>query len=368
MSIDIGIIGLPQSGKTTVFNTLTGGKADILTHIKEGVTPHIGIAKVPEPRLKVLNEMLHPKKVVPAEARYIDVGASVKALAQDKGIGGELLNQLSTVDTLISVVRAFADESITHPEGSLDIKRDITTLNLELVFSDLTIIERRLDRLENSLKGARLPERQSLLQEKDILMRLKADLENDRPIRELTPDSAAAIIITNYQFLTAKPLLIIINIGEEQLPQAASLEAELNSQYSGEKYRTITLCGKLEMELAQMEESEAKEFRADFGIEEPGLERVIKASYELSNLIPFFTIAHNEVRAWSIKKGTTAVKAAGKIHTDMEKGFIRAEGISFNDLVKCGSIAEAKKQGLLRLEGKDYVIQDGDVITFLFNI
>jgi len=368
MSINIGIIGLPQSGKTTVFNALTGGKADTVTHAADGLSPHIGVARVPEPRLKVLEEMLHPKKLVPAEARYIDVGASVKSLVQDKGIGGELLNQLSTVDTLICVIRAFTDESIPHPEGSLDVRRDISTLNMELVFSDLAIMERRLEKLEISLKGAKPQERQGFLHEKEILTRLKTELENDKPIRELELEPAAAKIIHNYQFLTAKPLLITVNIGEEQLPEAASLEAELNKQYQGAKCRVITLCGKLEMELAQMEENEAKEFRADFGIEEPGLERVIKMSYELSDLIPFFTTASNEVRAWSIKKGTTALKAAGKIHTDMEKGFIRAEGIGFDDLVKCGSIAEAKKQGLLRLEGKEYVIQDGDVITFLFNV
>jgi GTP-binding protein YchF len=368
MSIDIGIIGLPQSGKTTILNALTSGKADTISHTTEGLSPHIGIAKIPEPRLKVLDEMLHPKKVVPVEARYIDVGASVKALAQDKGIGGQMLNQLSSVDTLISVVRAFVDESIPHREGSLDMKRDIATLNLELIFSDLAIMERRLERIETSIKGAKPPERQGLLQEKDILMQFKADLEKDRPIRELTLGPGAARIIANYQFLTAKPLLIVINIGEEQLSQAASLEAEVNSQYSGGKCRAITLCGKLEMELAQLENSAAQEFRTEFGIEESGPERTIKMSYELSDLISFFTIASNEVRVWSIKKGTTALKAAGKIHTDMEKGFIRAEGISFDNLVKCGGIAEARKQGQLRLEGKDYVIQDGDVVTFLFNV
>jgi GTP-binding protein YchF len=368
MSIDIGIIGLPQSGKTTVFNALTKGKADTVSHTTEGLTPHVGMVKVPEPRLRVLDEMLHPKKVVPVEARYIDIGASVKTLAQDKGLGGELLNQLSNVDTLISVIRAFVDESLPHPAGSLDIKRDIATLNLELVFSDLAIIERRLERIETSLKGAKPPERQGLLREQEILTKFKADLEKDMPIRELTLDPGEARIITNYQFLTAKPLLIAVNIGEEQLPQAASLEAELNSSYSGEKCRIITLCGKLEMELAQLENSAAQEFRTEFGIKESGLERTIKLSYELSGLISFFTIASNEVRAWSIKKGTTALKAAGKIHSDMEKGFIRAEGIGYDDLVRCGSIAEARKQGLLRLEGKDYLIQDGDVITFLFNV
>jgi len=368
MSINIGIIGLPQSGKTTVFNALTRGKADTVTHTAEGLSPHIGTARVPEPRLKVLEDILHPGKVVPVEAKYIDVGASVKTLAQDKGIGGQLLNQLSTVDTLICVVRAFTDESIPHPQGSLDVKRDIGTLNMELVFSDLAIMERRLEKLETSLKGAKPGERQGFLQEKEILLRFKVELENDKPLRALTMESAEARIITNYQFLTAKPLLIAVNIGEEQIPGAASLEAELNSQFSGMKCHAITICGKLEMELAQLEDSAAQEFRADFGLKESGLERIIKASYELSDLISFFTIASNEVRAWSIKKGTAAVKAAGKIHTDMEKGFIRAEGIGFDDLVKCGSIAEARKKGLLRLEGKEYVIQDGDVVTFLFNV
>jgi GTP-binding protein YchF len=368
MSISIGIIGLPQSGKTTVFNALTRGKADTASHASESASQHVGTARVPEPRLKVLNDLLHPGKVVAAEARYIDVGASVKTLAQDKGIGGQLLNQLSAVDTLICVVRAFTDASIPHPQGSLDVKRDINTLNMELVFSDLAIMERRLEKLETSLKAAKPGERQNFLQEKEILLKFKTELENEKPLRGLPVEATAARFIANYQFLTAKPLLIVINIGEEQLPQSASIEAELNAQYAGDRCRVITLCGKLEMELSQLEDSTAQEFRKDFGLKESGLERTIKISYELSDLITFFSIASNEVRAWPIKKGTAAQKAAGKIHTDMEKGFIRAESISFNDLVKSGSIAEAKKHGLLRLEGKDYVIQDGDVVTFLFNV
>jgi GTP-binding protein YchF len=368
MSINIGIIGLPQSGKTTVFNALTGGKADTTAHGIDGLSPHIGVARVPEPRLKILEEILQPGKIVPAEARYTDVGASVKTLAQDKGIGGQLLNQLSTVDTLICVIRAFSDASIPHPQGSLDVPRDIDTLNLELVFSDLAIIERRLEKLENSMKGARPGERQGFLQEKEILLRFKKELENDRSIRELPTEGGEARFISNYQFLTAKPLLIAINIDEEQLDKAARMEAETNAAYGGEKCRAIAICGKLEMELAQLDDNAAREFRDEFGIRESGLERTIKASFELSDLITFFTIASNEVRAWPIIRGTTAVKAAGKIHTDMEKGFIRAEGIGFSDLVSCGGIAEARKKGLLHLEGKDYVVQDGDVITFLFNV
>ena len=357
MGIDSGIVGLAKSGKTTIFNALTKGKA-----ATENSAPHIGTAKVPEPRLKILADMLHPKRTVPAEARYIDVGAPIK------GISGELLTQLSTVDALINVVRAFTDESVPHIEGSLDVERDIATLNLELAFSDLAIIERRLERIETSLKGAKPPERQDLLHEKATLLKIKADLEKDVPIREqrLTTDEGRTI--TNYQFLTAKPLLIVVNIGEEQLAQAASLESELNSHYSRPRCRVTTLCGKLEMELSQLDDTAAEEFRTNFGMSEAGLERTIKLSYELLDLISFFSIASGEVKAWSIPNGTNALKAAGKIHSDMERGFIRAEVISYDDLVKSGSLAEARKRGLLRLEGKSYPVIDGDIITFLFNV
>ncbi len=368
MSIDIGIIGLAKSGKTTILNALTKGKADTGRYTTESLAPNFGVAKVPEPRLKTLADMLQPKRVVPAEVRYIDIGASVKSLAKDKGIGGELLNQLSNADALINVVRAFTDERIPHIEGSLDAERDIATMDLELAFSDLAIIERRLERIETSLKGAKPPERQGLLREQETLAKFKTDLEKEVPIREMELTAGEARTIANYQFLTAKPLLSVVNIGEEQLPEAASLEAALNSRHAREKCRLITLCGKLEMELAQLDESAAEEFRVDFGIKEPGPDRVIKLSYELLGLISFFSTASGEIRAWSIQKGTSALKAAGKIHSDMERGFIRAEVISYDDLVKCGNLAEARKKGWLRLEGKDHTVQDGDVITFLFNV
>ena len=363
MSVNIGIIGLAKSGKTTIFNALTRGKAHT-----ESPAAHVGIAKVPDARLKVLTSMLQPKRVVPAEASYIDIGASIKGLAKEKIISGELLTQLSNVDALINVVRAFTDESIPHIEGSLDVERDIATIDLELAFSDLAIIERRLERIEISLKGAKQPERQGLLHEQERLMKIKADLEKDVPIRELKLTSDEARTIANYQFLTAKPLLVVVNIGEDQLPQAVSLEAELNLHYSRPKCRLITLCGKLEMELAQLDNDAAETFRAEFGIVESGLDRTIKLSYELLGLISFFTIVSGEVKAWSIQSGTSALKAAGKIHSDMERGFIRAEVISYDDLMKCGNLSEARKKGLLRLEGKDYIVQDGDVITFLFNV
>jgi len=357
MSIDIGIIGLAKSGRTTIFNALTKGKADT-----KSPAPHIGIAKVPEPRLKVLADMLHPKRVVPAEVSYIDIGASVKAT------GSQILNQLASADALIDVARAFINDSVPHVEGSIDVDRDIVTNNLELAVYDSGIISRRLERIETSLKGAKPAERGSILREQELLTRLRTELEKETPIRELSLTSDELKTIANYQFLTAKPLLIVVNIGEEQIPQAASLEVQLNSRYRRAKSGVITLCGKLEMELTQLDDDTARSFRAEFGLTESGLDRVIKLSYELLGLISFFTIVSGEVKAWSIQKGTTAIEAAGKIHSDMERGFIRAEVISYNDLVKCGSLAETHKRGVLRLEGKGYVVQDGDVITFLFNV
>jgi len=367
MSIDAGIIGLPQSGKTTVFNALTHGRADVSAHASERKAPHIGTAKVTDPRLNALSDLFQSRRLVEAEVRYTDIGASVKNLAADKGIGGQLLNRLSAADALIEVVRAFPDETVPHPSGSVDFKRDIGTMDLELAFSDLAIVERRLERIRDALKAAKPAERQAFQNEQVLLTRLKDLLEKDTPLREvpLTADEARAI--ANYQFLTAKPLLIIVNIGEEQLAgkdPVVSAEGET----SGEKCRLITLCGKLEMELTRLDDKAAAEFRADFGIGESGLDRVIRASYELLGLVSFFTVGEDETKAWSVPRNTPAVVAAGKIHSDIEKGFIRAEVVRYEDLMKCGGLAEARKQGLLRLEGKDYPVQDGDVITFLFNV
>ena len=357
MSIDIGITGLAQSGRTTIFNALSKGQVDTKT-----ATPHIGVTKVPELRLKALVDMLHPKKVVSAEVSYTDIGASVKTT------GSQILNQLATADALLNVVRAFANDSVPHTEGSIDVDRDIASNNLELAVYDSGIINRRLEKIETSLKGAKPDERQGLLHEQELLTRIKTELEKETPVRELSLTNEELKTIANYQFLTAKPLLIVVNIGEEQISQAEALEAQLNARYSRPKSSVITLCGKLEMELTQLDDDAAKSFQADFGLTESGLDRVIKLSYALLGLISFFTIASGEVKAWSIPKGTTAIKAAGKIHSDMERGFIRAEVISYDELVKCGSLAEAQNRGLLRREGKSYVVQDGDVITFLFNV
>ena len=368
MSVDIGIIGFPKSGRTTVFNALTHGTANTGVYTAEAKSPHIGIAKVPDPRLTALADLFHPRKVVPAEARYVDIGASVRDMSGEHGIGGELLNQLSNAAALFHVVRAFRDESIPHIEGGLDTGRDIANMELELAFSDMAIIERRLKRIEDSLKGAKTTERQGLLREQDLLGRLNSGLENSVPIREMKLEAEESKSIANYQFLTAKPMLIVFNVDEEQLTQPEFSESALCPRHARCNCNVITLCGELEMELAQLDENEACEMRSSFGIAEPGLERTIRLSYSLLGLVSFFTVGPDEVRAWPIRKDTSALKAAGKIHSDIERGFIRAEVISYEELMNCGSLPEARKKGLLRLEGKKYTVQDGDIINFLFNI
>ena len=367
MSVDIGIVGLSKSGKTTIFNGLTRGKAATGTYSAKKEA-NIGMASVPDERIHEMAKIYNPKKIVHAEVKYIDIGASVKEMATDKGIGGQLLNQLSTVDVLVNVVRSFKDDSLPHPDGSIDVARDIESMNLELAFSDLAIMEKRLEKMENSLKSAKQAERAIILHEQETLIKIKAGLEKDIPIREMQLTQEEIKSLSNYQFLTAKPILTVVNIGEDELPKAAKIEADLNARFAKPKSRVIASCGKLEMELSQMGDEAMTEFRKEFGMTESGLDRTIKVSYELLDLISFLTVGEDECRAWPIKRGTEAVKAAGKIHTDIERGFIRAEVIHYTELKKVGSLAEAKKQGLLRLEGKTYIVQDGDTVNFLFNV
>ena len=364
--MEIGIIGLPQSGKTTVFNALTRGRAQIASYA--GAKPNIGVAKVPDLRLATLKEIFQPQKLVPAEVTYVDPPGVPEGLGKTKGIGGEFLNRLQAADALLHVVRTFDDPSIPHVEGSVDPFRDITVMNLELTFSDLDILEKRLQRLEASLKGAKSQEREAVHREETFLLRIKAALEKETPIRAQSISPEEARFLGTYQFLTAKPLLIVLNIGEDQLPQEEALKEKLSPYVQGPGEQGAVLAGKLEMELAQMEKEEEKEFRESLGVGESGLERMIRLSYQVLGLISFFTIVSNEVRVWTIRQGTPAVKAAGKVHSDMERGFIRAEVISFQDLVASGSLSEARTRGLLRLEGKEYIIQDGEIPTFRFNI
>jgi GTP-binding protein YchF len=360
----VAIIGIPKSGKTTIFNALTKGKAEVAAY-SPTLAPNTGVAKVPDSRLSVLEGVFQPKKTVPAEVSYIDIAGSLKGFGKE-GPGGEFLNYLTTADALLQVVRAFEDNKVPHPEGIIEPKRDIASLDLELAISDLAIMERRLDKLETSLKGAKAAERESYLKEQLLLQKVKAELEKDIPIRLQGLAKEELKMLSNYQFLTAKPMLVVLNIGEEQISQATQLEGEISSLHP--QFAVVALCGKLEMELAQLSDDEAKEFREAMGLSKPALDRVIDLSYSLLGLVSFFTTVSSELKAWTIPGGTPAPKAAGKIHSDMERGFIRAEVISYGDLESCGNIAEARKRGLLRTEGKNYIIQDGDVVTFLFNV
>jgi GTP-binding protein YchF len=365
LSVDIGIIGLPGSGRTTIFNALTRGKAE--TGGFGGGTANIGIAKVPDARLEVLTKIFNPRKTIYAEIKYLDLGSSVKALAAEKG-GGQFLAQLAAVDAMLSVIRAFRDPVIPHPAGSIDVVRDIGEMDLELAFSDLAIIEKRFDRIGSAMKGAKPDERARLSYEHELLRAIRGELEKDVPVREQKFTEEEQRLISGYQFLSAKPLITLVNIGEEELPHAAEMEAELNAKFGQPNHRIAVMCGKLEMELSGLDESTVRDFLDEYGLSQTGLDRVIQTSYELLGLISFLTVGEDEVRAWPIVRETVAQKAAGKVHSDIERGFIRAEVISYKDMVGSGSIAEARKRGILRLEGKSYVVQDGDIINFLFNV
>jgi len=365
--MEIGIIGLPMSGKTTVFNALTRGNAATAAR-SPADKPNIGVVKVPDPRLDVLTKMFKPRKTVPAEVTYTDIPGAPEGLGKTTGIGGEFLNRLQKASALLLVVRAFNDPSVPHPQTTIDPFRDLDTMNMELAFSDMAILERRVKRLDDTLKGAKTQERDAAIKEKAILERIKAELENGTPIREQKTSPSELPLLENYKFLTAKPLLVALNIDEDQLPQSAKLEQEMAARLKSQQTLAVVLAGKLEAELAQMQGEEEEEFRKSLGAGESGLSRMLRLSYQLLGLIAFFTVGEDECRAWTITRGDEALKAAGKIHSDIERGFIRAEVIAYDDLIACGSLAEGRKKGLLRQEGKAYVVKDGDIAHFLFNV
>jgi GTP-binding protein YchF len=365
--MDVGIIGLARAGKTTVFNAVTRARAQ--TGFGAGQEPNVGVVKVPDPRLDALAAMYRPRKVTPAEIRYVDYPAAGAAFGRGEGPGGQFLGELRRSDALIHVVRLFDDPSVPHPEGRIDPARDIATLDLELAFADLALIERRLDRLEAELRSLRAGERGAGERERALLARLKAALEAERPLRalDLTGDEERAI--AGFRFLTRKPLLLLLNLGEADLARREPLEAEFRAHHAGPHTDVAALCGRLEMELLELSPEEAAEYRRGLGLgEETGLDRAIRLSYRLLGLLSFFTVGPEECRAWTVRAGATAPEAAGKVHSDMERGFIRAEVVRFEDLAAAGSEAEAKRRGLVRTEGKSYLVQDGDVLHILFNV
>jgi GTP-binding protein YchF len=348
-----GIIGLPQVGKTTLFRILT--KAHVET--KGGQTAHVGVAKVPEPRLLELAKLYNPKKITYATVQYVDLPGVQKERMR------ESLATLRDVDAIAHVIRVFDDPSVPHSEGGIDPLRDATNLDLELILSDHDQISKRLERVEKDLKKKKDP----LLElEKNVLEKCKAHLEAEKPLRELELTAEERRPIGGFLFLSQRPMLYVLNLGDDEAAELdkAVEKHKLAALQGRPNTAVVAVCGRLEAELAEMEEKEAAELLASYGLKEPGLNRLIRATYDLMGLIQYFTAGEPEVRAWTIRKGSNAVKAAGEIHSDIEKGFIRAEVVRCADLLAAGSIAAAKEKAQVRLEGKEYIVQEGDVILY----
>ena len=366
--MQIAIVGLTGSGKTTVFNTLTRGHAE--TGGYGGVTMNVGVVKVPDERLDRLAEIFKPKKIVHADVTYVDLPApppSTEGHVGTEELPAEHLARLRDSDALLHVVRAFDDPSHPHPEGSVDPARDLERLDLEFILADLSMTDRRLERLSTSGRHGTQAERESNEREERVLRRLKEALEAGTPIRDVELEPEDEKQIRGFRFLTQKPVLVLLNVGEKDLAAAPALVSSIGGSYRHDKALVDALSARIEMELGELELDEAAVFMEELGIAESGLDRVIGLSYRLLGLVSFLTAGPDEVRAWPIVEGLSAVDAAGVIHTDLAKGFIRAETVAYEDLLELGSMAEAKKAGRLRSEGKTYRVRDGDVIEILFS-
>jgi hypothetical protein len=366
--MQIAIVGLAGAGKTTVFNTLTRGHAE--TGGFGGLELHVGVVKVPDDRLDRLAEIFKPKKVVQADVTYVDLPAppaSSEGRIGTEELPAEHLARLREADALIHVVRAFDDPSLPHPAGSVDPRRDLDQLDLEFTLADLALVDRRLERLGSSGRHGTAAEREANEREEVVLRKLKEALESERPIRDLDlePDDEKAI--RGFRFLTQKPVLVLLNVGETDLPRAGELVDRVTTDYPHQRALVDALSAKIEMELGELDAEMAGVFMAELGIRESSLARVIGLSYRLLGLISFLTAGPDEVRAWPVRDGSTAVDAAGTIHTDLARGFIRAETVAYDDLLTLGSMAEARKAGRLRSEGKTYRVRDGDVLEILFS-
>jgi GTP-binding protein YchF len=366
--VQIAIVGLAASGKTTVFNTLTRGHAE--TGGYGALTLNVGVVKVPDARLDRLAELFKPKKVVHADVTYVDLPAppaSSEGHVGTEELPAEHLARLRESDALLHVVRAFDDPSLPHPSGSVDPARDIEQLDLEFILADLAMVDRRLERLASSGRHGTPAEREANEREEEVLRRLKPELEAGRPIRDAGLSEDGAKRVRGFRFLTEKPVLILLNVGEGDLASAPALVARIAGAYRHEHAMVEHLSAKIEMELGELDAADAATFMEELGIAESGLERIIRLSYQLLGLVSFLTAGPDEVRAWPIPSGSTAVDAAGTIHTDLAKGFIRAETVAYDDLVTLGSMAEARKAGRLRSEGRTYRVADGDVLEILFS-
>lgn len=363
----LGIVGLPNVGKSTLFNSLTKAGAESANYPFCTIDPNIGIVPVPDERLDVLAKMHNSAKIVPAAIEFVDIAGLVKGASKGEGLGNQFLSNIREVDAIIHVVRCFEDSNIVHVDGSIDPLRDIETINLELLFSDLEILERRYAKLVKSVKGDK-----TLVKEKDLVENLKKHLEDGKMAKSYeTADDEEALLLESFNLLTGKPVIYAANVSEDELADDASGNSYVNSVREfakNESSEVFVICAQIEQEIAELDDEERKMFLDDLGIKESGLEKMIRASYSLLGLISYITSGEMETKAWTIKKGTKAPQAAGKIHSDFERGFIRAEVVSYDNLTEQGSMAAAKEKGLVRSEGKEYIVQDGDVVLFRFNV
>jgi hypothetical protein len=366
--MQIAIVGLARSGKTTVFNTLTRGEAE--TGGFGGMTVNVGVVKVPDERLTRLTELFHPKREVPADVTYVDLPAP--PLSPDGREAAEIpadqLARLRTADALLHVVRAFDDPGVPHPEGTVDAWRDLGQLDLEFVLADLSVVEKRVEKLSTSGRHGTPAEREANERELIVLERLLPALREGNPVRDVDLADDEQRVIRGYRLLTEKPVLILLNVGEGELGRASALVADLTGRYGHRHSQFEAMSARIEMEIGQLDPAEAEAFREELGLGEGSLERVIRLSYQLLGLISFFTVGPDETRAWTIPDGSTAVDAAAAIHTDLARGFIRAEVIDWRDLLELGSMAEARRHGKLRSEGKNYRMKDGEIAEILFNV
>lgn len=362
----LGIVGLPNVGKSTLFNAITNAGAEVANYAFCTIEPNVGVVAVPDYRLDELAKMYSPKKITSAVIEFVDIAGLVKGASKGEGLGNKFLSHIREVDAVIHVVRCFDNDDIMHVSGSVDPKRDIETINLELILSDLEILDRRIDRTAKAAKGDK-----SLLTELEFLKRLKTELENGVSARAVEADDDEKAILADIGLLSAKPVIYACNMSEDDF--ASNIEN--NERYKAvceiakaEGAEVLPICAELEAEISSLSKEEKEMFLSDAGIESGGLDMLIQRSYNLLGLISYLTAGEPEVRAWTIKKGTKAPQAAGKIHSDFERGFIRAEVISFDELMACGSMQAAKEKGKIRSEGKDYVMQDGDIVLFRFNV
>jgi len=362
----LGIVGLPNVGKSTLFNAITKAGAESANYPFCTIDPNIGVVNVPDERLEKLAEMYKPKKVTPTTIEFVDIAGLVKGASKGEGLGNKFLSHIREVDAIVHVVRCFEDPNIVHVDGSVGPARDIETINLELIFADLEVLERRIDKVKKQAKSGEKKYQEELA----FLESIQKHLESNKPVRTMEIEEEWEKYTEQLFLLTSKPMLYCANISEDDIknPDGNPYVKELKAYAEKENAEVVVICARIEEEIAQLDDSEKKAFLSELGIGESGLDRLVKASYRLLGLISFLTAGETEVRAWTIKKGTKAPQAAGKIHSDFERGFIRAEIVAYEDLIRAGSYNAAKEMGLVRSEGKDYEMKDGDVTLFRFNV